>query len=102
MYISKGQQYAFLAIIVVILVVANMLEIITMPEKSGTSSGEGVTSGKSIDANSLPEASSSSEDDAKEIPIGVPMSSEENFRRLKKNAEQPSLHNEGVGVDEDK
>ena len=101
MYISKGQQYAFLTLIVVTLIIINMLKIRTMPEESRNSSGGSMTTGESINANSLPEASPPSKDDTKEIPIGMPMSTE-NFRRLKQNAEQPSLHNEGVEVDEDK
>ncbi|NEN96345.1 MAG: hypothetical protein F6K50_12615 [Moorea sp. SIO3I7] len=116
MHISQGRQYAFLSIIFVTLIIANMLEIRTMTEESGTSSGGGMTSGGSIDANSLPEASANSlpeasanslpeasatsKDVVQEIPLGFPMSSE-NFRVLKRNAEQPSLHDKATQVDED-
>ncbi len=100
MHISQGRQYAFLSIIVVTLIITNMLEIRTMAEESGTSSGGGMTSGGSIDANSLPEASATSKDVVQEIPLGFPVSSE-NFRILKRKAEQPSLHDEATQVDED-
>lgn len=101
MYIFKRRQYALLSIIVVTLIVTNTLEIGTMAEESGTNSGGGMTSGESIDVNSLPEVSSPCEDEAQEIPLGVPMSSED-FRQLKQNAEQPSPQDERVEMDEDK
>lgn len=71
-----------------------------MTQENTTSSGEGITSGKSIDVNSLPEASTSSKNIVQDIPLGLPTSSE-NFRKLKRNAEQSSLCDEATQVDED-
>lgn len=91
---SKRRIFVIVVITIVVIVIANTLEAKIMSQESGAGRASGTSEELPVNVTPI----ESSEGKVTDIPIGMPIGSEE-FRNLKREAQQISSQEEAVEDD---